>query len=141
MTNIPVVLTGLGLMAVAGAVVMWRGGPLERRVAVCGLVCWTGSAIGQVLTHVAAAPIIVADLVFAACLLFFVLRHHRGWLYGLVAIEAARLILHGLVYQGRLDPSPTYRLINNGLSTIGLLVLVAAALSRTPPAPAPASEA
>lgn len=130
MLDVRAIVTGLVILAIAMGLVFWKGERLVRTTAACGAVCWIGAAIGQFLTGSAAGPIILSDVAFAGCLLVLIFRHHRPWLYGLFAVEAARLILHGMVYEQQISPSPLYRLSNNILSTLALLVMVAVALRR-----------
>jgi hypothetical protein len=128
MTDTRVVLTGLCVLAIASGVVFWRGGRLERVVMTITVLCWAAASIGQLATHSPVIPVIICDLVFAAGLLGMVLRYNRPWLYALFAVEACRLLLHAVAFQSGAGPSPLYRLSNNVLSTIGLVVLVATAL-------------
>jgi hypothetical protein len=130
MTDTRVVLTGLCVLAAASAVVFWRGDQLQRRVMTFAVVCWTGAAIGQFATGMPILPVIVCDVIFAAGLLWLVLRHHLGWLYLLFGIEALRLLLHAAAFELGMGPALPYRLINNSLSTLGLVVIVAASLWR-----------
>lgn len=135
MTDTRVVLIGLGVLAAASAVVFWRGGPMERRVMTLAVVCWAGASIGQFATGSPVLPIIFGDLAFAAGLLWLVSRNHLGWLYLLFAIEALRLLLHAAAFElGMSPPALVYRLANNSLSTLGLVVIVAASLWRRRPA-------
>ena len=136
MLHMSTIVIGLVVLAVCAVIVLWRGGRLERTVALIGVVCWGGAAIGQLLTGSNLVPVVVADLALAAALLVLILRHHRAWLYALFAVEAARLILHAVDFQSHLPPSPSYRLANNVLSYLCLAIVVAASLWRRRPASA-----
>jgi hypothetical protein len=128
MTDTRTVLIGLGVLAAVSLIVFWRGGRMERLAMTLTVLCWTAAAIGQLATGLAVIPVILADLVLAAVLLFMVLRHHLIWLYLLFGVEALRLLLHGATFELDMGPAQIYRLANNALSTIGLLVILAAAM-------------
>lgn len=128
MTDTRTVLVGLCVLAVASAVVFWRGGRLERAVMTLAVFCWATASIGQLATGSPVIPIIVADLAFAIGMLIMVLRYHRPWLYLIFAVEAVRLLLHAAAFELNLGPAPGYRMTNNVLSTLGLVVLVAVSL-------------
>lgn len=138
MVHVGVIVTGLVILVVCGAIVFWRGGRLERTVALIGLVCWSGAAAGQLLTGSNLVPVVLADLALAVALLALILRHHRPWLYLLFAVEAARLILHAIDFRSHMPPSDFYRLANNVLSYSCLVIVVAASLWPKPKAAAPA---
>src|ERR1044072_8609407 len=112
MVHVGTIVTGLVILAVCGAIVVWRGGRLERTVALIGFVCWSGGAAGQLLTGSNLGPGGIGDLALAAALLVLILRHHRLWLYALFAVEAARLILHAVDFHSPQAPSDFYRLTN-----------------------------
>lgn len=135
MVHAGTIFIGLAVLAVSAVIVLWRGGPLERTVAVIGVVCWGGAALGQLLTGSNLVPVVVADIALAAALLVLILRHHRPWLYLLFAVEAARLLLHALDFQRHLPPDAGYRIANNVLSYLCLAIVVAASLwpRRAPP--------
>jgi hypothetical protein len=128
MTDTRIVLTGLCVLAVASVIVIWRGGRLQRFAMILTVFCWAAAAIGQLATGQAVIPVILADMVLAGALLVMVLRHHRIWLYLLFGVEALRLLLHAAAFELNMGPAHLYRLTNNVLSTVGLLVLVAAAV-------------
>ena len=128
MTDTRAVLTGLCVMAIASLIVFWRGGRLERWVMTFVVACWAGAAIAQFATGSPVIPVIVSDLIFAIGLLVLVLRRHLPWLYLLFGIEALRLLLHAAAFELGMGPAPAYRLANNVLSTVGLIVLVAVSL-------------
>lgn len=128
MLNVGAIVTGLVILTLAGVIVFWRGGRLERTVALIGGVCWGGAALGQFVTGSPLGPVVIADLFLAAALLVLILRHHRVWLYLLFAVEAARLILHAMDFQRHLPPDPVYRTANNVLSYACLAIVVIASL-------------
>jgi hypothetical protein len=134
MTDVRPVLIGLCLLALTSVVVFWRGGVLERRVMTLVVVCWAGCAIAQFATGSAVIPIIVSDLIFACGVLWLILRRHLLWLYLLFAVEALRLLLHAAAFELGMGPTPAYRLGNNVLSTVGLIILAAVALWPKKPA-------
>jgi hypothetical protein len=128
MTDTRTVLIGLCVLAATSLVVFWRGGRLERLGMTLTVFCWAAAAIGQLATGNAVIPVILADLVLAAALLVMVLRHHLIWLYLLFGVEALRLLLHATAFEFDMGPAHLYRLTNNVLSTVGLFVLLAAAV-------------
>lgn len=130
MIHTTTILVGLCVMAVCAAVVIWRGGPLERLVMAAAAICWVGSSVGQFVADDPVTPIVIADVAFSGFLLVLIFRRHRGWLYGVFALEAARLVLHAMAYEHQVDPSAVYRLANNVLSSLALLVIVVASLGR-----------
>ena len=136
MVHVGTIVTGLVVLTVCGVIVFWRGGRLERLVALIGFVCWSGAAAGQLLTGSNLVPVVLADLALAVALLVLILRHHRPWLYALFAVEAVRLLLHALYFQSHLPPTTGYRLANNVTSYLCLAIVVAASLWPKPkPAP------
>lgn len=138
MAHAGTIFIGLAVLAVCAVIVLWRGGKLERTVALIGLICWSGAAAAQLLTGLNLVPVVLADLALAAALLVLILRHHRAWLYALFAVEAARLLLHAVAFRSHLPPDPAYRLANNALSYLCLAIVVAASLWPRRPSPPPA---
>lgn len=128
MTDTRTVLIGLCVLASVSVIVIWRGGRLERFGMILTVFCWAAAAIGQLATGNPVIPVILADLVLAGALLVMVLRHHLMWLYLLFGVEALRLLLHAAAFELGMGPANLYRLTNNTLSTVGLLVLLAAAV-------------
>ena len=128
MTDTRAVLIGLAVLALASLAVFLRGDRMHRLIMTIIVICWAAAAVGQLATGSPIVPVIICDLVLAAALLGIVLRHNRPWLYALFAVEACRLLLHGAAFRFGVSPSSGYRLANNTLSTLGLIVLVVAAL-------------
>jgi hypothetical protein len=139
MIHVGTIVIGLVILVACGAIVFWRGGRLERTVALIGLVCWSGAAAGQLLTGSNLVPVVIADLALAAALLVLVLRHHRVWLYALFAVEAARLILHAVDFRSNMPPGDIYRLTNNILSYLCPAIVVVASLWPKPKPKLPAA--
>ena len=71
-------------------------------------------------------PLIVGDVVFSLWLFWFVWRRPEWWLWSVLAIEGARLLLHAVAYAA--FPGAAYTMANNALSLAGLANLAAAAI-------------
>ena len=90
------------------------------------LLCWIGATLGQLLTGDLTVPLIVGDVLFSLWLLWFAWRRPQWWIWVLLGIEAARLMLHALAYGASMETA--YTVINNVLSLSGLVDLAAAAV-------------
>jgi hypothetical protein len=119
------VLPGLIGLGLAAGIVLWRGNRDQKTVMTAVLVCWLGGTAGQVLTGRLTAPLIVADVIFAAWIIWFAIRRPAWWVWAVFAIEAARLLLHATQFG---EPWLNYTLLNNVLSLGGLALLGVAAL-------------
>ena len=119
------VLPGLVLL-VATTLAVLRLGDRDQKLVMTGvLLCWIGSAIGQVLSGQIVAPVIAADAIFAIGLLWFAWRRPSWWIWALFAVEGLRLVLHASQFQ--MQRWVPYAWLNNTLSVAGLIVLVWAA--------------
>lgn len=119
------VLPGLIGLVAATAVVLGLGGRDHKTVMIAVLVCWLGATAGQVLTGRLISPLVLADIVFATWLIWFVFRQPGWWVWAIFAFEAARLVLHASQFDEAWLP---YATLNNTLSLGGLAVLAAAAV-------------
>lgn len=102
------------------------GSGRQKTAMVALLVCWIGATLGQVATGDLTVPLIVGDVLFSLWLLWFAWRGPEWWVWVLLGVESARLMLHALAYGASMETA--YTLINNFLSLSGLVDLAAAAL-------------
>ena len=106
---------------------MLRLGSRRQKVATTALlICWIAAASAQVRTGEVTVRLIVGDVIFSLWLLWFAWRKPEWWIWALLAIQAARLMLHALAYGAAMEAA--YTLFNNGLSLVLLAALAAAAL-------------
>ena len=120
------VLPGLIALALAAAVVLRLGSQRQKTAMAAVLVCWIGATLGQMLSGDLTIPLIVGDVVFSLWLFWFVWRRPEWWLWCLLAIEGARLLLHAVAYEA--FPGAAYTIANNTLSLAALATLAAAAM-------------
>ena len=120
------VLPGLIALALAAAVVLRLGSQRQKTAMAAVLICWIGATVGQMLSGDLTVPLIVGDVVFSLWLFWFVWRRPEWWLWSVLAIEGARLLLHAVAYAA--FPGAAYTMANNALSLAGLANLAAAAI-------------
>ncbi len=120
------VLPGLIALALAAAVVLRLGSRRQKVAMTAVMLCWIGATLGQVLTGELTLPLIAGDAVFSLWLLWFAWRGPEWWVWVLLAVEAARLMLHSIAYGASMETG--YTILNNCLSLSGLADLTAAAL-------------
>lgn len=89
-------------------------------------VCWIAATLGQVATGHLTAPLIASDVMFSLWLLWFAWRGSAWWVWLILALQAARLMLHALVYGASVGVP--YAAIYDTLSLAGLTVLALAAV-------------
>ena len=118
------VLPGLIALALAAAVVLRLGSQRQKTAMAAVLICWIGATLGQMLSGDLTMPLIVGDVVFSLWLFWFVWRRPEWWLWCLLAIEGARLLLHAVAYEA--FPGAAYTIANNTLSLAALATLAAA---------------
>jgi hypothetical protein len=104
-------------------------------VAVLTFVCWAGAVALEFAIGPHIAIIIAANVVAGIGLLIVAAIDGARWLFVMIALEAAMLVLHALTVTLDRPPGPIEVIGNNVLVTLGLLVMVGAAVAhrlRTP---------
>jgi hypothetical protein len=120
---------GMILMATACLTALRLGGNTERRAAGVIALCWTGADLGQLITGLDIEPVIAADILSGLSLMVLAWIEGAGWLWIMVVVEAALLLIHALFYRPGQSASATELILNAALSCIILLVLVTAAIA------------
>jgi peptidoglycan/LPS O-acetylase OafA/YrhL len=129
MTPVPLrIPIGVVLMAAACITAYRIGDQTVRRVAVLIAGCWTAAAVAQVLSGQLMGPVIVADIVCGLVILRWAWREEKTWLWLLAGLESGLFLLHAVLFQTPGAPTPPEVIGNNILSTLGLLILLFAAL-------------
>ena len=92
------VLPGLIALALAAIIVLRMGSRRQKVVMTAVLVCWIAATLGQVLTGHLTVPLIAMDVVFALWLLWYAWGHAEWWIWAVLALSAAHLLLHAVAY-------------------------------------------
>ncbi len=128
MAVVPRLLVGLLLMTAACLTALrWGARPVRLAAMVIG-VAWALTTVGELATGLRAEAVILGDIAGGLGLLVLAASFHTRWLWAMTLIEAALFMLHAWFYAVADAPGVTLVVANNVLATLGLVVLVGAAL-------------
>ena len=122
------IVTGVALMVLGCAPAAILGNRPVRLATAIIAACWALVAAAQVATGLIVEPVMVGEIVSGLGLLAVAMSFDAKWLWVEIAIEAALLLLHAWFYEQGEVPSANFVTFSNLLTTVGLGVLVAAAI-------------